>query len=80
MQATNRIMPGVIAIPHTGWLEYSEEHGADMGGATNVLTGAAPTGQGTSGYNSAVVKVEKFAGDVVSDVEKPQIIIFEDGE
>ena len=80
VQATNRIMPGVIAIPHTGWLEYSEEHGADMGGATNVLTGAAPTGQGTSGYNSAVVKVEKFAGDVVSDVEKPQIIIFEDGE
>ena len=78
--AVSQSMPGVIAIPHTGWLEYSEEHGADMGGATNVLTGAAPTGQGTSGYNSAVVKVEKFAGDVVSDVEKPQIIIFEDGE
>ena len=44
----------------------SEEHGRGPWAApTNVLTGAAPTGQGTSGYNSAVVKVEKFAGDVV---------------
>lgn len=77
---TNRLVPGTVALPHTGWLEYSEENNADMGGASNVLIGGNVTGQGTSGYNSAIVKIEKFDGEVVLDVEKPQNVLFEDGE
>lgn len=77
---TNCVIPGAIALPHTGWLEWDEENKADRGGASNVLIGENTTGQGTSGYNSAIVKIEKFDGEVIPDVEKPQNVIFEDGE
>lgn len=78
---TQRQIPGTVIVPWGSWLDYSEENEADMGGAPNVLTGSIVTGQGTSGYNSGVVKVEKFTGDIVDDVEKAPVVFFEeDGE
>lgn len=79
-QITQRIMPGVIAIPFVGWLEYDEGEKADRGGASNVLTGNIATGQGTSGDNTIIVKMEKYEEAVVPDCEKPQTIIFEEGK
>lgn len=78
---SERVVPGVIGVPYGGWLEYDEKAGADMGGAHNVLTGSITSGQGISGYNSGRVNIEKFTGDFTSfDVDKPQDIIFEEGE
>ncbi|MEC4183544.1 molybdopterin-dependent oxidoreductase [Adlercreutzia sp. R21] len=80
VSVTNRLIPGAVAVPYCGWLEYDEAEKADRGGAHNVLTGSIAQGQGTSGYNSSVVQIEKYDGEVIADANKPQNVIFEDGE
>ena len=50
-------------------------------GADNYLTGPAPNGQGTSGYNSALCKIEKYTGEALgADVDQPLRIVCKDGE
>jgi anaerobic dimethyl sulfoxide reductase subunit A len=74
---TERFMPGVIGLPHGAWVDIDEKTGIDTGGADNILSGQVPTGQGTSGFNTGVVKIEKYKGtSLVPDVNKPQRIIF----
>lgn len=77
---TARIMPGVLAVPYTGWLEFDEDEQADRGGSPNVLTGSRTTGCGTSGYNSGIAKIAKYTGEIVPDAEKPRNVIFEEAE
>lgn len=78
---TARQIPGTVVVPWGGWYEYSDEAGADIGGAPNTLTRSVVTGQGTSGYNSGIAKIEKYAGEIVDDVEKAPVVFFEeDGE
>lgn len=77
---TSRLVPGVLAVPYTGWLEFDEDEQADRGGSPNVLTGSNVTGCGTSGYNSGVARISKHKGEVVPDAEKPRIVIFEEVE
>lgn len=78
---TARQIPGTVVVPWGGWYEYSDEAGADIGGAPNTLTRSVVTGQGTSGYNSGVAKIEKYVGEIVDDVEKAPVVFFEeDGE
>ena len=77
---TGRIMPGVLAVPYTGWVEFDEEEQADRGGSPNVLTGSNTTGCGTSGYNSGIAKISKYEGEIIPDVEKPRIVFFEEAE
>lgn len=73
---TQRLMPGVIALPHGSWVDIDEKTGIDTGGADNMLCGAIATGQGTSGWNTAICNIEKYAGKaIVADVEKPQRIV-----
>lgn len=74
---TERFMPGVIGLPHGAWVDMDEKTGIDRGGADNILTGQVPTGQGVSGFNTCIVKMEKYDGTpLIPDVEKPQRIIF----
>ncbi|NMA71374.1 MAG: molybdopterin-dependent oxidoreductase [Firmicutes bacterium] len=76
VQLTERIMPGVVALPHGAWVELDDETGIDKAGSDNVLCGAVPTGQGTSGWNSVIVQVEKWHGEPLKpDVEWPQRIV-----
>lgn len=74
---TERLMPGVIGLPHGAWEDLDEKSGIDRGGADNILKGQLPTGQGVSGFNTCIVKMEKYDGTpLIPDVEKPQRIIF----
>lgn len=61
---TPRIMPGVVNLPHGAWVEMDEETGVDKAGADNIINGCVPTGQGTSGWNSCNVQVEKYEGPI----------------
>lgn len=65
---TNRIMPGVIALPHGGcWVDFDSDLGFDVGGSENFLTSSVYTGQGIAGYNSVLVDIEK-----VTDLDLPE--------
>lgn len=78
---TNRLRPGVVALPHGAWADVDEETGIDRAGADNYLTGQVPNGQGISGFNSVVCKIEKYAGEPLgSDVDEPLRIVFKEGE
>lgn len=75
------LMPGVVALPHGAWVAVDEETGIDAAGADNYLTGPAPNGQGVSGYNSALCKIEKYTGEALApDAEQPLRIVCKDGE
>ncbi|MBN7287876.1 MULTISPECIES: molybdopterin-dependent oxidoreductase [Campylobacter] len=73
---TERLMPGVIALPHGAWVDIDEKTGIDMGGADNILAGQYPTGQGVSGFNSVIVKIEKYHSKLIDDINKPARVIF----
>lgn len=72
---TERIMPGVMAIHHGCWTQIDEATGIDIGGGENTLLGAPPTGVGLNGYNSCLVKIEKWTGNFVPDVNRPLVTI-----
>jgi anaerobic dimethyl sulfoxide reductase subunit A len=61
---TERIMPGVVTLPHGAWSEIDESSGVDKAGADNYLCGPIPPGQGVSGWNSHIVQVEKYDGPI----------------
>ena len=64
---TERLMPGVIALPHGAWVEMDEETGIDHAGADNVLLGQKNAGLGISGYNTNLVDFEKYDGPELED-------------
>lgn len=69
---TGRLMPGVVIQPHGSWIAVDEETGIDFGGADNILSTPASYGGGVSGWNSCLVKLEKWTGeDLVADVDRP---------
>ena len=75
------LMPGVVALPHGAWVAVDESTGIDIAGADNYLTGPAPNGQGVTGYNSALCKIEKYSGEALApDAEQPLRIALKDGE
>lgn len=75
------LMPGVVALPHGAWVAVDEATGIDVAGADNYLTGPAPNGQGTSGYNSALCKIEKYTGEALAaDADQPLRMVCKDGE
>jgi anaerobic dimethyl sulfoxide reductase subunit A len=65
VSVTDRILPGVVNLPHGAWVEMDEATGVDKAGADNIINGVVPTGQGTSGWNSCNVQVEKYSGPIV---------------
>jgi len=73
---TERLMPGVVGLPHGAWAEIDEKTGIDKAGADNILTGPIATGQGTAGWNTCIGEVEKYNGEtLIPDVKWPQRII-----
>ena len=74
---TERVRPGVVALPHGAWVDIDEQTGIDRGGADNILSGQVPTGQGVSGFNTGVARIEKYTpSKLIPDVEKPARIVF----
>ena len=61
---TDRMMPGVVTVPHGAWVEMDEASGIDKAGADNIIAGSVATGQGVSGWNSCNVQVEKYTGAI----------------
>ena len=73
---TERLMPGVLALPHGAWVEIDEETGLDKAGSDNMLLGPKAAGLGTSGYNTCVVNFEKYDGPALeADWTWPERII-----
>ncbi|HEX9014802.1 MAG TPA: molybdopterin-dependent oxidoreductase, partial [Chloroflexota bacterium] len=71
---TNKIVPGVTALGEGAWAEIDEATGVDKAGATNSVTGGNPTGQGTQPYNTVIVQVEKYTGELLADKFWPKRI------
>jgi anaerobic dimethyl sulfoxide reductase subunit A len=59
---TNRMMPGVVTLPHGAWLELDDETGIDMAGSDNYIEGDLPNMEGHMGWNSCNVQVSKWTG------------------
>ncbi len=75
-QVTQRLMPGVVGLPHGAWVDMDEKNGVDKAGADNILTGPIATGQGIGGWNTCNIQVEKWTGAaLIPDVKWPQRII-----
>jgi anaerobic dimethyl sulfoxide reductase subunit A len=73
---TERMMPGVIALPHGAWVELDEETGIDKAGADNMLCAPVAQGIGVSGYNTNLVDFEKYDGPAPEpDYMWPQRIV-----
>lgn len=72
---TNRIIPGCLGLMHGSWSDYDEESGIDIGGSDNILFGNTTTGQGTSGFNTCIVKMKKVETTLIPDCEKPRRIV-----
>jgi anaerobic dimethyl sulfoxide reductase subunit A len=72
---TERIMPGVVDLPHGAWVQMDEEAGVDKAGADNIIGGDIPTVEGHQGWNSCNVQVEKWTGEQLEpDYTWPQRI------
>jgi len=74
---TDKIMPGVVDLPHGAWVDIiDEEQVLDKAGSDNLITGAYPTVTGHQGFNSVNVQVEKWTGEPLEpDYTWPQRII-----
>lgn len=60
VSVSQRIMPGVVALPHGPWVDIDEETGIDRAGTDNMLTEPVSSGCGTAGYNTNIVNFEKW--------------------
>ncbi|MEG1434225.1 MAG: molybdopterin-dependent oxidoreductase [Gordonibacter sp.] len=57
---SERMMPGVVALPWGAWVAIDEATGIDKAGSANMLTPTASSGCGVSGYNTNIVNFEKY--------------------
>lgn len=58
-QVTERIMPGVVAIPQGAWYAPDEE-GVDHGGCANILTKNVTSPGGAFVCNTALIQIERL--------------------
>lgn len=78
---TERIMPGTLTLGQGTWVEKDKTTGICKAGATNVLCGGNPTGQGVQAYNTCKVEVERYDGSIklLPDHLWPQRIVNAEG-
>lgn len=72
---TERMMPGVVTLGEGAWVEIDELTGMDKAGATNILTGTNPGGQGVQSWNTVNVQIEKYDTPLEPDYKWPQRIV-----
>lgn len=58
---TERLMPGVVALPHGPWVDMDKD-GVDHAGAENLFTAPVTSGMGVAGYNTNLINFEKYEG------------------
>jgi len=75
-----RVMPGVVLLGEGAWADFDEDDEIDMAGATNTLNGNIPCGHGEQGWNTCIVKVEKYDGEYEWDYKWPQRVFFDEEE
>lgn len=62
VSATERMMPGVVAISHGAWSKKNSE-GLDLAGPDSAITAPSSTGQGQGCYNAQLVEIELYDGE-----------------
>ncbi|MEG0096430.1 MAG: molybdopterin dinucleotide binding domain-containing protein, partial [Raoultibacter sp.] len=73
---SERMMPGVVALPHGAWVKIDEETGIDKAGSANTLTEAVSSGCGVVGYNTNICNFEKYDKSKLDpDYQWPQRIV-----
>lgn len=59
-RVTERIIPGVVDVPHGAWYD-PDKKGVDRGGCANILTSDELSPSGGFAYNTVLVQVEKIS-------------------
>lgn len=67
---SQRVMPGVVLIPHGSIPDIDPKTGIDFGGHDNNLHKSCPRTQNADGYNATLVQIVKYDGKIVPDVER----------
>ena len=76
VQATSRVMPGVVIVGQGNWTKLNEETGVDEGCNVNTLTGGYLSGQGQCQFNNVLVGISPWDGEALeSDYLRPNIDI-----
>jgi anaerobic dimethyl sulfoxide reductase subunit A len=76
---TERMMPGVVTLPHGAWVDMDEKNQIDRAGADNILSGDIARVEGHMGWNSTIVQVEKYVGEPVGpDYKQPRRILYKE--
>ena len=76
---TERLMPGVLLVPHGSMPEVDASTGIDFGGHDNTLHKGAVMTQAVSGFNSTLAKLEKYDGKLPYDIDRPVISLHKGG-
>ncbi len=74
---TERLVPGVVGLPHGAWVDVDESTGIDMAGSDNYLMGSNCGGAGVSGWNSQICNFEKHSTELPPDVELPLLVNYD---
>ncbi|MDR0514987.1 MAG: molybdopterin-dependent oxidoreductase [Coriobacteriaceae bacterium] len=75
---TERLMPGVVGLPHGAWVDVDEATGIDKAGSDNYLYGCVVSGAGVSGWNSGICTFEKAAEELAPDIDRPLLVSYEE--
>jgi anaerobic dimethyl sulfoxide reductase subunit A len=69
---TERIMPGVIGLPHGGESEVDPKTGYNLGGTNSWISFPVLSGRGVDAYNTQIGNIEKYTGTaLIPDVQRP---------
>jgi anaerobic dimethyl sulfoxide reductase subunit A len=69
------LMPGIVLLGEGNWRSINKNTGIDEGGNVNGVIMGQLLGDGYQGYNSALLKIEPYAGEpLLPDYRRPQLI------
>jgi anaerobic dimethyl sulfoxide reductase subunit A len=73
VNAIPNLMPGVVLLGEGNWYRIDQASDIDIGGNVNTVSRSQPLGDGYQAYNTILLKIEKFSGniDLVPDYKRP---------